>query len=341
MANLSNTMPCCYFPTTVLLIDDEKSFLKSFHIQINRLTKPLCYTDPQLALRYLTQEYKPIANPSQWISSLKYDEIETDELLAHEHGYLDIDFFAIHKTLYRPDRFKEISVVISDYAMSGINGVEVFKQLKQYHFKKCLLTGIATETTAVEAFNQGIIDKFILKNPDSLVSKTELNAILADLQKQYFEALSYDVMLRLVNNPKSCVGEPLFKTLFDRIVQENKIIEYYLVSESGCFLMFDIDNNPYWLIVKSEDDMKYYEISASENDAPASITNALKKRKKVLFLFTKKDDEEVPYTEWNHYLHDAEKLKGEKNTFYYSFLKGKSVYDLDMKKIVSYKKYSG
>jgi hypothetical protein len=56
-------------------------------------------------------------------------------------------------------------------------------------------------------------------------------------------------------------------------------------------------------------------------------------------LFTKKEDEEVPYTEWNHYLHDAEKLKGQKNTFYYSVLKGKSVYDLDLKKIVSYKKF--
>jgi CheY-like chemotaxis protein len=343
-----NTVLCCYHPTTPLLIDDEPQHLNGVMGMLRNVPKPYTYANPQEALKFIQEEYQPSLMPDALSINLKNTDadIETDRLSQHEHTFIDIDISVIHQVVFNPNRFKEIAVAIVDYAMPQLNGLLFFEQTQDVPFQKFLLTGHASQALGIEAFNVGTIHQFIEKTPSVFVTqegsqefKKRLNAIFRQLEVRYFQLLFEDFYRQLVKNVKSALGEPFFAELFDRIIQENKIVEYYLVSDTGCFLMLDADGHKSWLIVKSEDEMKYYHVSAVENEAPDRIIRPLEKREKMPFLFSQHDYDEVPYEEWDQYFQTVEKVKGEKNTFYYAYIQSQPIYDRQLKKIVSYHQF--
>lgn len=58
-------------------------------------------------------------------------------------------------------------VCVVDYAMPGMNGLQVLQALADWPGARVLLTGQADEQRAVDAFNQGLIDQYIPKQaPD-------------------------------------------------------------------------------------------------------------------------------------------------------------------------------
>ncbi len=80
---------------------------------------------------------------------------------------VNINIEAIRNELFNANRFDEVITLVLDYAMPGMTGLEVFKKLNKLSVRKILLTGEAGLDLALEAFNEGIIYKFILKNtPD-------------------------------------------------------------------------------------------------------------------------------------------------------------------------------
>ncbi len=102
--------------------------------------------------------------------------------------------------------------------------------------------------------------------------------------------------------------------------------------------MLDFEGNPSWFVAKSEDEMAYYYQSAHDNNAPTKIVDALKNNKHVLFLYSKEDDE-APHDSWENYLHPAEVIEGNKNKYYFTYIKGKSIYDEQLGKFRSYKDF--
>lgn len=330
---------CCYFPTTTIAVDDDKLYLNSLTVLIPDDMIFRRFDDGESALRYFQHEYMPLVKESDWIATLPKDEVEDEEYPRHEHAYFDVDYFAIHKQIYNPKRFEHIGVVMSDYAMPGINGLELFEAIQYVDAEKFLLTGVATESTGLSAFNRGIINHFVVKQPMTRAFGDALYRAILYLQERYFSKIAKDMMRQLAYKENSIIGAPAFHEIMEDIIAENDIVEYYLISETGSYLMLDSDANPSWLVVKSEPEMQYYSDSAAENEAPSAIVKPLKKRKKLLFLFTQEDDETVPYADWDKYMHPAKKLTTRDGTFYYTYFKGKSVYDLDLDSVLSHNEF--
>ena len=65
-----------------------------------------------------------------------------------------------HQQIYNSERFAQISVVITDYAMPEMDGVDFLRQIKHSEIKRILLTGVADEKIAVKAFNWGTYRPF-------------------------------------------------------------------------------------------------------------------------------------------------------------------------------------
>ncbi|HCU05035.1 MAG: hypothetical protein A2X77_00225 [Gammaproteobacteria bacterium GWE2_42_36] len=345
--NSRHCIPCCYHPTTPLLVDDEGEYLQGLVRVLNNIPKPYLYTNPAEALEFIQKKYKPAVSPDQWCSHLKNTDVDLNHLDAHEHALIDIDVSRIHHQVYNAERFKEIAVAIVDYAMPQLTGLEFFEKTTHYAFQKLLLTGQASQQLGLEAFNTGAIHKFIEKNLELSLSSTKtlktfkekINVAFRELEKRYFQLLSENVLGLLASSAHSALGEPIFTDIFNRTIHNNHIIEYYLVSESGCFLMLDADGNKSWLIAKSETEMNYFYTSARDNEAPEKIVTPLEKRTMVPFLFSQTDFNDVPHAEWDRYFHPVEKFIGNKNTFYYAYVKNKSIYDQQLKEIVSYKDF--
>ena len=198
---------CCYYPTTVVFIDDNRSFLDNVLLGLNPNISACSFTDPTEAIKYL-QGHMLASFSEKYLRSLRNDE-SLDEFDSNsvEHEYVDVDVFSIHKEIYNPNRFTTATVAVVDYTMPEMNGLELCKSLKGSPLKFILITGDATIEKAVEAFNEGLIHHFIPKNSCDFINK--LQTIIRGLQKQQFEELS-DIIIKSLSASRSIgLGDPV------------------------------------------------------------------------------------------------------------------------------------
>lgn len=62
-----------------------------------------------------------------------------------------------------PERYSLPQVVVIDYHMPNLNGLEALEKVKEWNGKKALLTGVADEAIVCRAFNARIIDYYVAK----------------------------------------------------------------------------------------------------------------------------------------------------------------------------------
>lgn len=332
-----NAIACCSFPTTVMFVDDRQQYLDSLRNSLPTNLSYLTYSDPTKAIKFIHEHHKAIPYIQKWTSNLKDIPIELGKKLEEQeltHSYIDIDIAAIHQEVYAPKRFSELSVVVVDYAMPEMNGLEFCRQLQDSPIKKLMLTGQADYAFGVDALNDDIIDRFMAKG--DLSSPNELNLAVQRLQYQYFCDLSAASIQSLTTSPFCCLADPIFINFFNDFRAEHKIAEYYLVNDTGCFLFLDSRGNPSWLVVKSERDLDRFYHSLSENNGPADMIEDLENHRKLIFLFTEEDETVDKVAEWRPFMYPATELVGHNNNYYYTYIEGTSKYDIDVDRIVSY-----
>ncbi|MCK4608622.1 MAG: response regulator transcription factor [Gammaproteobacteria bacterium] len=335
--NKKNSIACCYFPTTAVFVDDHSEYLKNLTFRLPNDLLYKFYYDPVNLLNYFKEDYQPPAFIKKWLLNLKDTKVELGRTLEENdltHAYIDVDVESIHQQIYAPERFDNISVLVVDYAMPQMTGIDLCEQLYTLPVKKIMMTGQAGYEMGVEALNSGVIDRYILKDSPEAFGK--LNDAIAEMQQEYFKDLSATVIQNLGTSKRSCVTDPVFIDFFTKLREERNIIEYYLVNDSGCFLMLDVNGNLSWLVVKREAEMRRYYSSVRDNDGPEDMVQALKNREKLLFLFSKNDEYINRIEQWRPYLHPAKPLEGASHKFYYSIIEGPSVYEIDVTKIASY-----
>lgn len=328
---------CCYYPTTVAFVDDNKSFLDNILLEIDENINTCSFTDPTKAVEYL-KDRTLVSLVGKYLKSLKNNEhLEEFDYNNIEHGYVDVDVFNIHKEIYDPNRFSRVVVAVVDYTMPGMNGLELCKALRELPLKFILITGDATLSSAIEAFNAGLIHQFIPKNDCDFTRK--LQDIIYELQEKQFIEHSDIIIKGLSTNQSVGLGDPLFIDFLKSFFKKNNIVEYYLINESGCFLMADANGGLSWMVVKSEEEMDEYTNVAIDNDGNEKIIKALQSREKILFLYTEEEHINVTVDSWENYLHPATKFIGKNNTYYYSHVKITSNDSIFPNKIVSYEKF--
>lgn len=181
-----------------------------------------------------------------------------------------------------------------------------------------MLTAAADHKLAVQAFNDGVIDKFIVKDDPNIFEKID-QAIHA-LQQSYFETLSTPIVKELSTTPSSFFSNPIFQDFLKSFMRKNNINEFYLVDAMGSFLLINNKNERFWLSVQSDQQIEnYLRIIQDDDNAQKEIINALDKKEKLLCLFSEEDFNQ-PVENWNAYLHPAHKIEN-LNYAYYSFVK--------------------
>lgn len=326
-----NFVPCCYFPTLSILVDDNARFLQGLQRFLGKEQVAQVFDNPANALNFLSQHVKSENNLLYELLSLK--EFENNE--EEESVYVDIS--NISKLLYKKDRFDEPSLIIIDYAMPGMNGLEFSEKVKNQIFlpiKIILLTGEANEQTAVQAFNDGVIDKFIKKSAEDCLEKVK--EYIQSLEIKYFQDISRIILDFFRAKSNFVLEDPEFIKLFNKVCQENKIVEYYLIDDSGSFIMLDEQGNITRLIVKTEEDMRsQYELALYDKNVSDETLNKLKNFESLVYFYNKKT---VLYSAKDWQLENASMIEG-KNKYFYSVIKGTNNYPLENKEIFTYSQY--
>ncbi len=210
-------------PTTTVYIDDSTAFLYSITLGVDH--QPFrSFSEPFAGLDYVER----FARNYEFDSS-KLNIQEAYKKIGQNFGYLT------QQKLENSARFAEPSVVVVDYSMPQLNGLDLCSRIQNPYIKKVLLTGVADEKIAIKALNSQLIDFYISKSEASL--SQELHRIISHLRDRYFQDIygwTKDVRLRdhvpyLYNSD--------FADFFEDISEQLNIVEHYPLEEPWGFLL--------------------------------------------------------------------------------------------------------
>lgn len=315
----------------MLFIDDSRDFLINFTLQLDEMLAYRLFSSPFEALDYL----KAYKNSFEGINERCMSEYLESTTWPLTNQTVNVDLSAIHSEVYNPKRFEEATVVVVDYAMPGMNGLEFCRSIKENPVKKILLTGQADEEIAIKAFNEGLIDKFIRKNQSDVTM--QINKSISDLQLSYYKDMSEMIIKMLALHSPHFLKDQKFAEFFHEICKANNIIEFYLTENTGSFLLLDPDATPSCLIVKSEQDLKMYYELACDNQAPQEVLDDLYHGRKIPY-FWQANDCNAEWNEWSTCLYPAKKVICEQ-VYYYGLIKDFTPFDIQRDKIKSFNQY--
>ena len=309
-------LPCFYYPTTVTVLDDDQIFLENLTSNLSDQIQYQRFDNPTLALTFLQQQQNTAPSSQEFLQA-----DSSDDFAQHGKSVVNVNLANIHNKLYNKQRFDITSVVVVDHDMPGMNGIEFCKKLDNNSIKKIMLTGVADHKIAINAFNDGVIHKFIMKDDPNVFEA--IDKAIFEIQQDYFFDLSELIIKNITASTFSYLSNKKFISFFMELIKKNSIAEFYLIDAIGSFLLVKNNGDIMWLIVKSDQEIANDLQIAIDQDAPKEIINILKEKKELLFLFTEEDYKQ-PVEKWPAHLYQA-KIMENVDGCYYALIQGEMV----------------
>ena len=343
-------MPVCYHPTTILIVDDDKSFLDMLRIELSDKVSIVCFNQPQKALEYIKDNHRYFPF--------------TERCLIQKGNDTELNFNAIRNEPYNADRFKIIFINSTDYDMPGIDGVELIhsmefpKEVSQY--SHIIVTGKISDGFKEKLAHLGLNTEYISKDDPELISK------LLDLIKKrsckIFQWYSYAPARILSNNPNertSFLFDGNFAPVLNSHIKDNNICEFYLFDKQGSYLFLSETADLSWLFVRNDIGIENTIKLATNYGAPKSVIDALKSKEVILSLYEKEDFEVRKNINWSEYLlpakvfesddkylsffpnliSESQKKQHLPTKYYYAFSNHFPDNGIDKSRILSYQKF--
>lgn len=304
-------MPICYYPTKVVLIDDNETFLNTVQKALSeRNIHCITYTKPHDAIAFL--DTLPKKNK---FTSRYHDDTDDDNHHAHQ---VNFTFKPVYSEVLNQTKQSEVSIIVADYDMPTIKGDDFFSLLTtQNAAKRVMLTGEADEEMGINVLNQKLIDRFISKNSLSCIDN--LYREIKQLQVAYFNDLCLPLTEHLFPDA-SHINQTRYFEFVDKIIRKLHIKEHYTLTNSGSKLLMDKDDNIFWLVVCTEEALQNYHDAAYYAEADDDIIHKLEKKTHVPFLFSQQELNDSPKN-WHNYLHACQKIHLEGAPIYYCLIK--------------------
>ena len=148
-------LPGCFYTTEVVFVDDSEVYLQTLSMFFKNIHDVILKTfkDPREALEYINAR-----SAAQQRINWEQENCFTPNCYA-----LKLNVFSLHKQIYNPHRYAQISVVIADHDLTEkyMSGIEFCRCIKNKNIQKILFTGQADRTFVIQAFNDGIIQRYL------------------------------------------------------------------------------------------------------------------------------------------------------------------------------------
>lgn len=294
-----------YHPSTVLFVDDDIDFLSNLSLQLDASLAYRLFESPQKALQHINN-----AARSEPLSQRFFASSGNWDGAPAEDPLIRLDMAAIEREMNNTSRFGETSVVLIDYAMPSMDGLTLCRQITNPYVKKVLFTGVADESLAVSAFNDRLIDRFVLKHERDVYA--QINQTIMELQRAYIRDCCLPISHVLSLRSPPFMKDRAFREMFGELLAEKGFIEYYLAVEPSGFLLLDAEGHMSRLIVLTDDDMRTHYQIAQDQGAPPELLAALETGKVVPYFGQMPDSYYRPeFTNWQDCLFPARVVEGE------------------------------
>ena len=303
-------LPVYAHPTLTVLVDDSDSFLKSLSFQLDPMLASKTFHDTSVALDWLTQ-----SRPREDVPlHVNFDT----QNQPPDQCNVALDLERIYRISEQRQRFATPSVLVVDYSMPQMNGLEFCQAVQHLPCKKILFTGAADEKIAVTAFNRGLIDRYIKKSDPNALDNLELE--IAALQQAYFADHSETLCQLLTLHDYRFLDDAALAALVERLYHQHGFVEHYLYPTPNGILFFDKRGKARLMMIETESGMgAQYEI-ARDSEAPPSLLNALEERRVLPFL----SDGDGSYSpsvgdNWHRYCQPAQVCEGRERYYWALF----------------------
>jgi CheY-like chemotaxis protein len=239
-------IPALSAKTTTLFVDDDASLLRDFCDFLPHSHFFKTFTNPLDALEIIQPQIR-----------LGCSNLES----------LWRDFLS--------NKFSEmVSVIVVDHRMEPIDGIEFCKRLGSAPVKRIMLTSHATKDVAIKAFNNNLIDAFLLKT-DSDIFNT-LSATMEKCTIDFFKDASAGIEgFRRKQNPLS--DEDLSKFFFDFCETKN-IVSYCCFHDFNNIFLTDNKNNKIFLTIYDNEHVDDLLSSEQAKSAKHQVIDAILKK---------------------------------------------------------------
>ena len=299
---MSTLLPL-YHPTTCLVIDDEQLFLDSFDYNYADVT--LCATEqrPERAIQRLLKDAE---RPGLTIEEANPAPVEEGEA---SDPVIRLPASRIAAVARDPARFSRISVVVVDFAMPSMTGVEFLQKIKHLPVKKVLLTGKAGNSTAVAAFNEGLINLFLVKQDPDLPDK--LKRIIRELQHGYFKDITTPLGPIAKLEDMAFLDDPRIASWYHKLAQRIRSVEHYLLPSPPGLMLVDEAGQVAIAWINNQDRMRAQLEIAIEAGAPAALVKELRAGNVILTCPTPTGFyKEQHLSDWQKYVLPCEEIRG-------------------------------
>lgn len=255
-------IPPYRFPTTIAAIDDDPHFLESLAFSLGRGLRCDAFEHPHLAQSALADR-----NGEQRLGQL-ISPLEEADLAELPGDWTDrgarLRCAKILELAADPSRYRDVSAIIADYDMPGMNGVAFFQSMPSAAAKRILLTGKADERVALQAFNAGLIDLFLTKHDPDI--REQLRNAIAAAPGHYFRKLTRSLLPFF--DARSFLFDPAVEQYAESQFTRHTIVEHYLCQRPSGLLGFAADGSRWLLLVQSDEDVS----SIVDAGAAGSVT---------------------------------------------------------------------
>jgi CheY-like chemotaxis protein len=294
------TLAPYFHPTTVVLVDDNEAFMRSMTLEMPSSIALHGFTDPEDALAFLDE---PIDLAPLVDRCFTLDRSHDTDAVIH------LNLGLIEQEINYRQRFRRVSAVLVDYAMPSVDGLAFCERMTDPYARRAMLTGVADERLAVEAFNAGLIHRFIPKHRATAVEAVV--AFIAELEREYFHQYLARLRTALAIDPPGFLVDPSMALRVSRVMQQEAIVEYYLVNDPPGFLMLRSNGSVVRLVLLDETARQRQIAFVRRHEAPAEIRRGIE-RGELVGLFSGDSpadyygDEAYP---WRDKVHPASALR--------------------------------
>lgn len=261
-----------FHPTKIVLVDDDIDFLGNLSLQLDADLAYLLFDSTRKALGYINQS-RGRGNIADRFLRERSSSPENSQI-GEKEQLLEIDSEAVLQEMYFSNRFSQISVVLVDYEMPQMDGLEFCRKIKEPHVKKILFTGVATESLAIDAFNDGVIDRYIGKHEPAVYDM--LNQTIRQFQKDYLRDLFATAANMFSLVIPDLLADPGVAQLLEVLRRDHGMVEYYFADAppDGFFFM-NAAGDLKRVVVPTVCDLTTYGLQLAEAKVPLEFVDRI------------------------------------------------------------------
>lgn len=139
-------------------------------------------------------------------------------------------------------------ILIADYDMPDIDGIELLNNYADTNLIKILLTSAYSYKKATQALNKKLIDYYLAKN-----DLTKLPEAISEQQRIFFSKISKNVMSFLDTSGLNFLVDKAYLHIFNNTCQQYNIEKYYILNSYGHYYLENLHAKWVFSIYNSND----------------------------------------------------------------------------------------